>query len=58
MSVRSAGRVRVRWAIGALLLAACAPPDAHSRLFEPLGIRLRPWSTDPQGVYFGGMRCG
>ena len=27
---------------------------ARSRLAEPLGIRLRPWTRDPQGVYFGG----
>jgi CubicO group peptidase (beta-lactamase class C family) len=27
---------------------------ARSRLFEPLGIELRGWATDPQGVYFGG----
>lgn len=27
---------------------------ARSRLFEPLGIELRGWTTDPQGVYFGG----
>src|SRR5687768_8856527 len=24
------------------------------RSFAPLGIRLRSWTTDPQGVYFGG----
>ena len=24
------------------------------RELAPLGIRLRPWTTDPQGVYFGG----
>ena len=24
------------------------------RSLAPLGIRLRPWTTDPQGVYFGG----
>jgi CubicO group peptidase (beta-lactamase class C family) len=24
------------------------------RSLEPLGIRLRSWTTDPQGVYFGG----
>ena len=24
------------------------------RSLAPLGIRLRPWATDPQGVYFGG----
>lgn len=24
------------------------------RAFVPLGIRLRSWTTDPQGVYFGG----
>jgi CubicO group peptidase (beta-lactamase class C family) len=27
---------------------------ARSRLFDPLGIDLRGWTTDPQGVYFGG----
>ena len=27
---------------------------ARGRLFEPMGIRLRPWPTDPQGIYFGG----
>ena len=27
---------------------------ARSRLFEPLGIELRGWTTDPQGIYFGG----
>ena len=24
------------------------------RSFAPVGIRLRPWTTDPQGVFFGG----
>ena len=28
------------------------------RSLAPLGIRLRPWTTDPQGVFFGAMRCG
>ncbi len=27
---------------------------AQRELGEPLGIRLRPWTTDPQGIYFGG----
>jgi CubicO group peptidase (beta-lactamase class C family) len=27
---------------------------ADRHLFRPLGIRLRAWTTDPQGVYFGG----
>jgi CubicO group peptidase (beta-lactamase class C family) len=27
---------------------------ARDRLFRPLGIALRPWQTDPQGIYFGG----
>ena len=27
---------------------------ARSRLFEPLGIELRGWTTDPQGIHFGG----
>ena len=27
---------------------------ARGRLFEPMGIPLRPWPTDPQGIYFGG----
>lgn len=27
---------------------------ARRNLAEPLGIRLRPWTTDPQGIYFGG----
>ena len=27
---------------------------ARERLAEPLGIELRPWLRDPQGVYFGG----
>jgi CubicO group peptidase (beta-lactamase class C family) len=27
---------------------------ADRHLFRPLGIRLRHWTTDPQGVYFGG----
>ena len=27
---------------------------ARERLAKPLGIELRPWPTDPQGVYFGG----
>jgi CubicO group peptidase (beta-lactamase class C family) len=27
---------------------------ARDRLFRPLGITLRPWQTDPQGIYFGG----
>jgi len=27
---------------------------ARSRLARPLGIELRPWTTDPQGIYFGG----
>jgi len=27
---------------------------ARSRLAEPLGIGLPPWSRDPQGIYFGG----
>lgn len=27
---------------------------ARTRLFRPLGIELRPWQTDPQGIYFGG----
>jgi len=27
---------------------------AARRVFAPLGITLRPWTTDPQGIYFGG----
>jgi CubicO group peptidase (beta-lactamase class C family) len=27
---------------------------AQRALARPLGIRLRPWATDPQGIYFGG----
>src|SRR5690606_28437268 len=27
---------------------------AREMLAEPLGIDLRPWTTDPQGIYFGG----
>lgn len=27
---------------------------ARRRFAEPLGIRMRPWPTDPQGIYFGG----
>lgn len=27
---------------------------ARERLAKPIGIELRPWPTDPQGVYFGG----
>lgn len=27
---------------------------AREALAEPLGIRLRPWQRDPQGIYFGG----
>ena len=27
---------------------------ARSRLFTPLGIELAAWTTDPQGIYFGG----
>lgn len=27
---------------------------AQSRLARPLGIALRPWQRDPQGIYFGG----
>jgi CubicO group peptidase (beta-lactamase class C family) len=27
---------------------------ARARLAAPLGIELRPWQRDPQGVYFGG----
>jgi CubicO group peptidase (beta-lactamase class C family) len=27
---------------------------AQSRLARPLGIMLRPWQRDPQGIYFGG----
>jgi CubicO group peptidase (beta-lactamase class C family) len=27
---------------------------ASRHLFRPLGIRLRHWTTDPQGIYFGG----
>jgi CubicO group peptidase (beta-lactamase class C family) len=27
---------------------------ARSRLFRPMGIELTAWSTDPQGIYFGG----
>jgi CubicO group peptidase (beta-lactamase class C family) len=27
---------------------------AERRLARPLGIALRPWRTDPQGIYFGG----
>jgi CubicO group peptidase (beta-lactamase class C family) len=27
---------------------------ADRHLFRPMGIRLRGWTTDPQGVYFGG----
>ncbi len=26
----------------------------RERLAEPLGIRMPPWMTDPQGIYFGG----
>ncbi len=27
---------------------------ARSRLMQPLGIELAPWTRDPQGIYFGG----
>jgi len=27
---------------------------AQRHLMRPLGIELRPWQTDPQGIYFGG----
>jgi CubicO group peptidase (beta-lactamase class C family) len=27
---------------------------AQRHLFQPLGVELRPWQTDPQGIYFGG----
>ena len=27
---------------------------AQQQLARPLGIPLRPWTTDPQGIYFGG----
>jgi CubicO group peptidase (beta-lactamase class C family) len=27
---------------------------AERFLAAPIGIRLRPWTTDPQGIYFGG----
>jgi CubicO group peptidase (beta-lactamase class C family) len=27
---------------------------ARAKLAEPLGIRMRSWPTDPQGIYFGG----
>jgi CubicO group peptidase (beta-lactamase class C family) len=27
---------------------------AETRLAQPLGIALRPWQRDPQGIYFGG----
>ena len=27
---------------------------AQRHLARPLGIQLRPWQTDPQGIYFGG----
>ena len=27
---------------------------ARRHLAEPLGVRLRPWQRDPQGIYFGG----
>ncbi|HEX6927051.1 MAG TPA: serine hydrolase [Longimicrobiaceae bacterium] len=27
---------------------------AREKLAEPLGIELLPWTTDPQGIYFGG----
>jgi CubicO group peptidase (beta-lactamase class C family) len=27
---------------------------ANRHLARPLGITLRPWTTDPQGIYFGG----
>jgi CubicO group peptidase (beta-lactamase class C family) len=27
---------------------------AQRELARPLGIPLRPWTTDPQGIYFGG----
>ena len=27
---------------------------ARTRLAQPLGVALRPWTTDPQGIYFGG----
>ena len=27
---------------------------AQRNLMRPLGIELRPWQTDPQGIYFGG----
>ena len=27
---------------------------ARSRLMQPLGIDLAPWTRDPQGIYFGG----
>ena len=27
---------------------------AQRHLFQPLGVELRPWQSDPQGIFFGG----
>jgi CubicO group peptidase (beta-lactamase class C family) len=40
----------------ALTRATGASTYAYARrhLFAPLGVELRPWTRDPQGIYFGG----
>jgi CubicO group peptidase (beta-lactamase class C family) len=40
------------------ILTRAGRTDTHAyadrHLFRPLGVRLRGWATDPQGIYFGG----
>jgi len=31
---------------------------AREKLFRPIGVQLAPWTTDPQGIYFGGNEMG
>ncbi len=31
---------------------------AHERLFDPLGIRVAGWETDPRGIHIGGNNIG
>ena len=52
--IYSTGSTHLLSAILARISGGSTHAYADRHLFRPLGIRLRGWTTDPQGVHFGG----
>jgi CubicO group peptidase (beta-lactamase class C family) len=52
--IYSTGNTHLLSAIITRATRASTHAYADRHLFRPLGIRLREWTTDPQGIYFGG----